>query len=151
MEFTLVDALTLLSILLVSVTWYITHRKSKHDLKTHNTVTLISNLSVVEHLRDADILVREKITNNEVFPALIPNPGVEKCLITILDYYEFLSRLFLKDSIDRRAIVELRGTLMLETLKVSSDYITESARKTKREDLYSAFSEVCAIIAGERQ
>ncbi|NVJ71035.1 MAG: hypothetical protein HWE08_11805 [Alphaproteobacteria bacterium] len=144
------DMLTLAGVTFAFLTWLITHLKSQKELKLHNTINLINNLSVVEHLQQADISIRKimlagKISENEAL-----SPETEKALVTLLDYYEFLAELYWNKTINRKAVSHLRGGLMTQLFLWSKPYIQSQREIQTRSDLWQKFEKLSMAVAKEK-
>lgn len=144
------ELLTLLWLLVAFLTWLLTHLKSKKDQKVSNTIQIINNLSTVHHLLDADLKIRNELRSNNDFKLNEINEEVEERLVTILDYYEFLARLYWEGSADKASIEHLRGGLILELYKASSEYIQHLREQLGRPDLYEQLEKLTKEIASNK-
>ncbi len=139
--------MTLLWLLVAFVTWLLTHLKTRKDQKVSNTVQVVNNLSIVSHLLDADLKIRNELKKNNDFKPNELSEELEEKLIIILDYYEFLARLYWEGVADRKSIEHLRGRLILELYKASSNYINYWRDNLGRDDLYKQLEKLSNEIA----
>lgn len=144
------DMLTLAGVTFAFLTWLITHLKSQKELKLHNTINLINNLSVVEHLQQADISIRKNMLAGEIPKNETLSPETEKALVTLLDYYEFLAELYWNKTINRKAVSHLRGGLMTQLFLWSKPYIQSQRETQARSDLWQKFEKLSMAVAKEK-
>lgn len=141
MKISVVDILTLSSLVVAFITWFLTYLKSTRDSKIANTVNLINNLSTVAHLNAADLLVRKLIGEPKKPPTF--GSKNEEALIIVLDYYEFLTQLYARSLIHRESFNHLRGNLVTKTFTAAKAYINEKRNSSSRTDLYSKLEAYC--------
>jgi hypothetical protein len=128
---------TAASILVAVVFGVATVVQLRQSQRRQHTVGLITAFQSTEVLAAADTWMATRISRRHRVEAGIPADD-ERHVISMLDYYEFLSSLALRGLIDVPLLLDLRGGTMARCHEVCVDYIADR-REHVGPELYSCF------------
>jgi hypothetical protein len=134
------DWLTALSIFIATVTWLVTYVRDRHAHRVAYTVAIISNLSTSDRLAESCFQLTKLINANTQVPAEGVDPKIESHVVDVLDYYEFLSELYVSEVLNKETVENLRGRLMKRTWYICKPYIEKTREKQQRE-IYSCYEQ----------
>lgn len=131
-------ALSVLVAIVFGVLGWASNRKSQ--LRTH-TINLIANLSLNADLASADAAVAKLVRENTKCSATDITEALDKPLMRILDYYEFLCVAYREGAMEKVTFKHLRGSTMVLLYSVVEQYINER-RKIYGDSLYKNYEAV---------
>jgi len=135
------NILTSLSILLALITWLITFLRDRKIRKMNLTALTVANISTNERLAEANFQMAILINENKKIDVENLDITVERHIIDLLDYYEYLCELFHCNILDKNTVIHIRGGAILKTYKLCDDYIFAIRKKQNRPQLYSQFEQ----------
>lgn len=139
------NLLTALSVLAALFTWYVTHRRDVYHKRIEYTAEVLSALSTSDRLSESSFQVTRLINQGVRISLADIDPDVERHVVDILDYYEFLCDLYTKRVIDQKTVIQLRGRLMRRTWNLCEQYVRETGEAQKR-TVYDGFENFVRML-----
>lgn len=121
----------------------------RQSQRRQHTVELITNFQSTETLAAADIWMAGRIAAGRPVGGDV-TPEESQHVITILDYYEFLSTLGARGIIDVRLLLRLRGGTMKRCFDTCRMYI-EHRRAQVGDELYRSFETLVDVYGRRHQ
>lgn len=131
---------TALSIAGSAIAWFVQHWRDKKKEKIQKTVELLLPFTTSSHLADGNVLMAHLIAAGTP-PTYGQDPEVDRKLIDLLDYYEFLCDLLERDVLDDDTVLSLRGNLLGTTFNLCKPYI-EDLRTRHGRGVYESIEKV---------
>ena len=113
MQLNVGELLTSGAIIVALVTWWLTFQQARRLEKISRTAEVIANLSVAETLAEATYKVTRLINDGKRLAYASLDDSIERNVVKILDYYEYMCELYESGILSKRTIVTLRGQLMI--------------------------------------
>lgn len=123
---------TAVSVIIGAATWWVSHRREQRQSRISHTADLIANISTSERLADASYAVTALINSRRSLALADIDPELERHVVTMLDYYEYIAELCMRGVVDKPTIVSLRGNLMQRTWAVCSGYVADTRDRQQR-------------------
>jgi hypothetical protein len=136
---------TAASVLVAVVFGVATVLQLRQSQRRQYTVGLLTNLQSADVLSAADMWMAQRIASHREIDADVPTEDM-RAVITLLDYYEFLSTLALRGFIDIPLLMNLRGGTMARCFDICGTYIA-TCRSDVGADLYVGFETFVAEYA----
>lgn len=134
-----IDA-TALSIVGGVIAWLFQHWRDQRKEKIQKTVELLLPFTTSDRLAEGNVLMAKLIAGGEK-PSLGNDPEIDKKLIDLLDYYEFLCELLERKVLDQDTVLSLRGRLLGATFLVCGEFI-DALRQRHGRGVYGAIEKV---------
>lgn len=131
---------TALSIAGGVVAWLVQHWRDNRRERVQKTVEMLMPFTTSERLAEANVVMAKLIGAGEA-PVLGADPEVDRRIIDLLDYYEFLCELLARGVLDRPTVLSLRGRLLGKIFLHCRDYI-EALRRRHGRGVYVAIEDV---------
>lgn len=138
MQINLSDFLTSVTILIALVTWLLTYQQGRTSTRHARTAEVIADLSTSDTLSESVYELTKLINAGQLVSYDTLTASIERHVVNILDYYEYLCELYQMGILSKRTIINLRGRLMVRTYEICKDYILETRKRQKRQ-VYEAF------------
>ena len=110
-------------------------QRSAVERRSH-TIDLLRTLSDSQVLAPADTWMAERIASGEPVVTEQLDDEQRRCLVTLLDYYEFLCVLADDEVVDKKVLLGLRGPAMHGAVRLCRNYIDERRALTTNPRLY---------------
>lgn len=136
------DFLTFLSILVAIYFGVIGFRQNKLAQKKSHTVNLLENISTNETLASSDFKMSRLINSKKVLSGYEVDDKLDRYVINLLDYYEFLATSYIEGVLDQEIILHIRGGAMSRAHKVCKQYIIDRREMLGAPDLYKNFEDL---------
>ena len=120
----------------------------KAQLRAH-TINLIGNLSLNTDLATADAEVAKLVRKNAKLSAADITESIDRSLMRILDYYEFLCVAYREGAMEKKTFNHLRGSTMILLYHVADRYINER-REIYGDSLYKNYEVVVKELSSEK-
>jgi hypothetical protein len=128
---------TAASVLIAVVFGVATVLQLRQSQRRQHTVELITVFQSSEALATADTWMAARIASHQPVEPDVP-PDHERHVITLLDYYEFLSSLALRGLVDVPLLLSLRGGTMTRCYRICRRYV-DDRRSNVGPELYHCF------------
>jgi hypothetical protein len=128
---------TAASVLVAVVFGAATVLQLRQSQRRQYTVGLLTNLQSTDTLSAADMWMAQRIASHQQVDDDVSTEDM-RCVIALLDYYEFLSTLALRGFIDIPLLMNLRGGTMTRCYDICDTYIT-TCRSDIGAELYAGF------------
>jgi hypothetical protein len=135
---------TAASILVAVLFGAVTVFQQRQAQRRQHTVGLLTAFQSADQLAAADTWMAIRISSNQEVDADI-DPADERCVIAILDYYEFLAELALRGLVDTPLLVRLRGGTMSRCFHLCRPYVEDRRRRAGAE-IYRCLEEFTAAV-----
>ncbi len=143
------EVLTAVSILVALATWFFTHRRAVEAERIQLTGQLISHFSTnpildAANARFSRMVLQGASLNDDQIPE-----DIDRDLIRILNYYEFLCNFCELRALDEKTIKQLRGIPILQSYEAAKGYIDARRKRLNYPALYGCLERMAENIRKE--
>jgi hypothetical protein len=139
------DSLTAISIIvaiffgLLGLWWNIKSQKRAH------TIDLISNFSTNSELSESDFQISSAASKQIEISGTKIDPELDRHIMKVLDYYEFLAVSYFDGALDKKTLVDLRGNAMKRSYDICRKYISDRQDSCGNE-IYAHFEKLAKTL-----
>ncbi len=132
------DYITVGSILAAISIYFLGYRERIRFERRQNTTAILSKFYDAGPVIEANTIIASWIADNRLLPDDEVSAEEDSTIIAILNYYDFLALMVREESVDSAIVLASVGGPMIETYKVTENYINARRKRLNRPKLYSA-------------
>lgn len=119
------------SVIVAAVTWFISQARDRERRQIAHSADLIATISAHEHLAKADFVMARMICKGDPIEEVggdLLAEELDRHVMALLDYYEFVATLYFANVVHCQTIERLRGPTMRRAWHLCEGYIKNRRR-----------------------